>query len=121
MSSRIMSMTRRGRINLERYKSVKFLYFANDYLAVRGDGKDFYLCRVLEDVPENKGSFNIAWLDRVDTEKQHYEVITGIILLSCLCSRATLTSYIRQEEKNQETKCKMSHYSEVYGKLQSIL
>ena len=74
MSSRILSMERRGKINLQRYKSIKFCYFANDYLAVRGDGNDFYLCRVLEDVPESKELFSIAWLDRVDTDQQHYMV-----------------------------------------------
>lgn len=51
-----------------------FLYVANDYLAVRGNGADFYLCRVLEDVPESEETFKIAWFDRVDTEKQHYKV-----------------------------------------------
>ena len=76
LSSRIKSMKRRGRINLERYKSIKFLYVANDYLAVRGGGSDFYLCRVIEDVLESSDPFNIAWLDRVDAKKQHYKVRT---------------------------------------------
>ena len=75
MSSRIKSMTRRGRINLERFKSIKFLYVANDFLAVRSSGNDFYLCRVIEDVPENSDPFNIAWLDRVDASKHQYKVM----------------------------------------------
>eukprot|EP00795_Rhopilema_esculentum_P008747 gene8747-14770_t len=70
-SSRIMSIKRRGK--LERYKSMKFLYVANDYLAIRGQGYDFYLCRVLEDVPENKESFQIAWLDQVGEKKQVFK------------------------------------------------
>ena len=74
-SSRIKSLARRGMVNLDRYKSIKFLYVANDYLAVRGDGNDFYLCRVLEDVPENSDPFNIAWLDRVNAAKQQYQVM----------------------------------------------
>ena len=82
LSSRIKSMTRRGMINLDRFKSIKFLYVANDYLAVRGSGNDFYLCRVLEDVLENSDPFNIAWLDRVDASKQQYKVMWSITIIT---------------------------------------
>ena len=74
-SSRIMSLARRGMVNLDPYKGIKLLYVANDYLAVRGNGNDFYLCRVLEEVPENSDPFNIAWLDRVNAAKQQYQVM----------------------------------------------
>ena len=78
VSSRIMSMKRRGK--LERYKSIKFVYVANDYLAIRSQGYDFYLCRVLEDVPENKESFQIAWLDQVGQKKKVFKVCADFIV-----------------------------------------
>ena len=81
-SSRIKSLARQGLGNLDRYKSIKFLYVANDYLAVRGDGNNFYLCRVLEDVPENSDPFSIAWLDIVDAAKQQYQVLFYKALLN---------------------------------------
>ena len=67
-------MKRHGRYKLNRIKSEKFLYFANDCLAVRAQGKEFYLCRTLEDVPESKESFNVAWFDIVDKQEQIYKV-----------------------------------------------
>jgi len=92
-SSRIKSLARRGMVNLDRYKSIKFLYVANDYLAVRGDGNDFYLCRVLEDVPENSDPFNIAWLDRVNAAKQQYQISYDDI-----CYQAAVIDRVKLEE-----------------------
>ena len=67
-------MKRRGKTLLSRIKSEKFLFFANDCLAIRAEDEEFYLCRTLEDVPESKESFNIAWFDVVDKKEQIYEV-----------------------------------------------
>ena len=75
-------MKRRGKIQLTRIKSEKFAYFANDCLAVRAEGKEFYLCRTLEDVPESKESFNVAWFDIVDEKEQIYKVGTVACLLN---------------------------------------
>ena len=73
-------MKRRGKPMLKKFKSEKFLYFANDCLAVRGEENSFYLCRVLDDAPDSSESFAIAWFDRVDSEKQLYKVLVLLFL-----------------------------------------
>ena len=47
----------------------EFEYFADDCVTVRAPGKDFFLCRILDDVPESCNEINIAWFDKVDANK----------------------------------------------------
>ena len=47
----------------------EFEYFADDCVTVRAPGKDFFLCRILDDVPESCNEINVAWFDKVDTNK----------------------------------------------------
>ena len=68
-SSRLKSMVRRGKFKPEllRDVTVEFEFCAGDFLTVRGEGEDFYLCRVLEDViaSEHLTWFKVAWYNRV--------------------------------------------------------
>ena len=72
MSRRLMSMKRRGKIRPLADLTEEFEFYADDVLTVRGDEGDFYVCRVLEDVPESATSFRVAWFNRV--EENVYEV-----------------------------------------------
>jgi len=72
LSRRLMSMKRRGVFHAPEELTEEFEFCAGDYLTVRGEEDDFYVCRVLEDVPESATSFNVAWFNRVD--ENVYEV-----------------------------------------------
>lgn len=72
MSSRLMSMKRRGKVVLLKELTQEFEFNAGDILTVRGEEDDFYVCRVLEDVPVMATRFLVAWYNRVDTNL--YEV-----------------------------------------------
>lgn len=65
MSSRLMSMKRRGKIVLLKELTNEFEFNAGDILTVRGEEDDFYVCRVLEDVPVMANNFLVAWYNRV--------------------------------------------------------
>ena len=82
-------MAKRGEINLEQQKSIKLLFSTNDYLAVRGGGNEFDLCKVIEDVLESRDPFKITWLDRIDATRQHYKVTVLIftLVVIILCSK----------------------------------
>lgn len=75
-SSRLKSMIRRGKYKPEllRDMTVEFEFYAGDFLTVRGEGEDFYLCRVLEDVMASNdlGWFKVSWYNRVSDNT--YEV-----------------------------------------------
>lgn len=66
MSRRLMSMKRRGKVVPLADLTEEFEFYAGDVLTVRGEEGDFYVCRVLEDVPESSTSFGVAWFNRVD-------------------------------------------------------
>lgn len=66
MSRRLMSMKRRGKLIPLADLTEEFEFYAGDVLTVRGEEDDFYVCRVLEDVPESATSFGVAWFNRVD-------------------------------------------------------
>ncbi|XP_073244839.1 poly [ADP-ribose] polymerase tankyrase-like isoform X3 [Porites lutea] len=66
MSRRLMSMKRRGKVVPLADLTEEFEFYAGDVLTVRGEEGDFYVCRVLEDVPESATSFGVAWFNRVD-------------------------------------------------------
>lgn len=72
LSRRLMSMKRRGVLHTPVELTEEFEFYAGDFLTVRGEEDDFYVCRVLEDVLESAGSFNVAWFNRVD--QNVYEV-----------------------------------------------
>lgn len=72
LSRRLMSMKRRGILHAPVELTEEFEFYAGDFLAVRGEEDDFYVCRVLQDVPESATSFNVAWFNRVD--ENVYEV-----------------------------------------------
>lgn len=72
LSRRLMSMKRRGVLHTPVELTEEFEFYAGDFLTVRGEEDDFYVCRVLEDVLESAGSFNVAWFNRVD--ENVYEV-----------------------------------------------
>ena len=72
LSRRLMSMKRRGILHAPVELTEEFEFYAGDFLTVRGEEDDFYVCRVLEDVPESASSFNVAWFNRVD--ENVYEV-----------------------------------------------
>ena len=65
MSRRLMSMKRRGKLIPMAELTEEFEFNAGDVLTVRGEEDDFYVCRVLEDVPESASSFGVAWYNRV--------------------------------------------------------
>ena len=65
MSRRLMSMKRRGKLLPMADLTEEFEFYADDVLTVRGEEDDFYVCRVLEDVPESASSFGVAWFNRV--------------------------------------------------------
>lgn len=65
MSRRLMSMKRRGKLPPMADLTEEFEFYAGDVLSVRGEEDDFYVCRVLEDVPESASSFGVAWFNRV--------------------------------------------------------
>jgi len=71
-SSRLMSMKRKGKVVVFRELTNEFEYNAGDVLTVRGEEDDFYVCRVLEDVPITASDFEVAWFNRVGTNV--YEV-----------------------------------------------
>jgi len=54
----------------EKYE--EFEYFAEDCVTVRAPNKEFYLCRVLEDVTDSAKEISIAWFDKVS--KNRYKV-----------------------------------------------
>lgn len=66
LSRRLMSIQRRGKALPMIDLTEEFEFYAGDFLTVRGEDNDFYVCRVLEDVPESASSFNVAWFNRVD-------------------------------------------------------
>ena len=66
LSRRLMSMKRRGVLHTSVELTEEFEFYAGDFLTVRGEEDDFYVCRVLEDVLESATSFNVAWFNRVD-------------------------------------------------------
>lgn len=72
LSRRLMSMKRRGILHAPVELTEEFEFYAGDFLTVRGEEDDFYVCRVLQDVPESATSFNVAWFNRVD--ENGYEV-----------------------------------------------
>ena len=72
LSRRLMSMKRRGVLHASVELTEEYEFYAGDFLTVRGEEDDFYVCRVLEDVPESATSFNVAWFNRVD--ENVYEV-----------------------------------------------
>ena len=72
LSRRLMSMKRRGVLHTPVELTEEFEFYAGDFLSVRGEEDDFYVCRVLEDVPESATSFNVAWFNRLD--ENVYEV-----------------------------------------------
>lgn len=72
LSRRLMSMKRRGVLHTPVELTEEFEFYAGDFLTVRGEEDDFYVCRVLEDVLESATSFNVAWFNRVD--ENVYEV-----------------------------------------------
>lgn len=80
LSRRLMSMKRRGKLHPLADLTEEFEFYAGDFLTVRGEEDDFYVCRVLEDVPESATSFNVAWFNRV--EENLYEVCNVFIVLS---------------------------------------
>ena len=82
-------MARQGEIKLEQQKSIKLLLSTNCYLAVRGAGNEFDLCKVIEDVLESRDPFKIKWLDRIDATRQLYKVTVLIFNLGLiiLCSK----------------------------------
>lgn len=85
LSRRLMSMKRRGKLHPLADLTEEFEFYAGDFLTVRGEEDDFYVCRVLEDVPESATSFNVAWFNRV--EENLYEVCNVFIVLFCsVCS-----------------------------------
>lgn len=61
-----MSIKRRGKALPMIDLTEEFEFYAGDFLTVRGEDNDFYVCRVLEDVPESASSFSVAWFNRVD-------------------------------------------------------
>lgn len=65
MSRRLMSMKRRGKLIPLTDLTEEFEFYAGDVLTVRGEEDDFYVCRVLEDVPESASCFGVAWFNRV--------------------------------------------------------
>ncbi|XP_066916228.1 poly [ADP-ribose] polymerase tankyrase-like [Clytia hemisphaerica] len=70
LSSRLASMKRRGKEVEVKEEYEEFEYFAEDCVTVRAPGKDFYLCRILDDVPESTNEeINIAWFDQVGTNR----------------------------------------------------
>lgn len=79
LSRRLMSMKRRGVLHAPVELTEEFEFYAGDFLTVRGEEDDFYVCRVLEDVPESATSFNVAWFNRVD--ENVYEVRLKRLLL----------------------------------------
>ena len=72
LSRRLMSMKRRGVLHTPVELTEEFEFYAGDFLTVRGEEDDFYVCRVLEDVLESATSFNVAWFNRVN--ENVYEV-----------------------------------------------
>ena len=66
LSRRLMSIKRRGKALPMIDLTEEFEFNAGDFLTVRGEDNDFYVCRVLEDVPESASSFSVAWFNRVD-------------------------------------------------------
>lgn len=72
LSRRLMSMKKRGKVLPLVDLTEEFEFYAGDFLTVRGEEDDFYVCRVLEDVPESATNFNVAWFNRV--EGNVYEV-----------------------------------------------
>ena len=72
LSRRLMSMKRRGLLQTPIELTEEFEFYAGDFLTVRGEEEDFYVCRVLEDVAESASNFNVAWFNRVD--ENAYEV-----------------------------------------------
>lgn len=79
LSRRLMSMKRRGKALPMVDLTEEFEFYAGDFLTVRGEENDFYVCRVLEDVPESASSFNVAWFNRVDDNV--YEVRLNNVLM----------------------------------------
>ena len=72
LSRRLMSMKRRGVLHTPVELTEEFEFYAGDFLTVRGEEDDFYVCRVLDDVLESAASFNVAWFNRV--HENVYEV-----------------------------------------------
>ena len=64
-SRRLMSMKRRGKFFPVVELTEEFEFHAFDVLTVRGEDKDFYVCRVLEDVIESADNFRVAWFNRL--------------------------------------------------------
>lgn len=81
MSSRLMSMKRKGKVVMLRELTHDFEFNAGDILTVRGEEDDFYVCRVLEDVPVLAKSFMVAWYNRVSPNL--YEVSVWLCKVSC--------------------------------------
>ena len=72
LSRRLMSMKRRGVLYAPVELTDEFEFYAGDFLTIRGEEDDFYVCRVLDDVLESATNFNVAWFNRVD--ENVYEV-----------------------------------------------
>lgn len=84
MSRRLMSMKRRGKIVLLRELTDEFEFNAEDVLTVRGEEVDFYVCRVLEDVPLTAKSFRVAWYNRIGPNLYEVELCAFIFFLLVL-------------------------------------
>ena len=78
MSRRLMSMKRRGKVVPLADLTEDFEFCAGDVLTVRGEEGDFYVCRVLEDVPESATSFGVAWFNRVDDNLYEVSYVSRI-------------------------------------------
>ena len=53
----------------------EFEYFAEDCVTVRAPGKEFYLCRILDDVPESSNEeINVAWFDQIGANRYKVRV-----------------------------------------------
>ena len=88
MSRRLMSMKRRGKLVPLADLTEEFEFYAGDVLTVRGEEGDFFVCRVLEDVPESASSFGVAWFNRL--EDNLYEVSLKFLISNFNCLQVFL-------------------------------
>lgn len=93
-SSRLKSMVRRGqhKPGLLRDLTVEFEFCAGDFLTVRGEGEDFYLCRMLEDVmtSDDLKWFKVAWYNRVSDNLYEVPVLFVFHLMVFIISLSLL-------------------------------
>lgn len=81
LSRRLMSMKKRGKALPLVDLTEEFEFYAGDFLTVRGEEDDFYVCRVLDDVPESATSFNVAWFNRVEENLYEVRFNTSIVFI----------------------------------------